>query len=840
MAVLVAFANGNLTSSSTWETADSTSYLNSETGNTAVTTSYVESSGFTPGAITIDGIAVKIASRAASPTGTISVRLAQAGVLVANTEITVNVSDLPTCTATSGTTTPVDTAEGGWFFFKFGTNVTLAGATAYTLSAKTSSGSQVNLWRDSTAANWSRYLRTTTTAAPAAGDDMIITGEWTAAATVTARTVTMDSTANTDYGSASTSQVTPSLAICKSGTLVWGTSASTNYILRQSGNIVVYNGGTYSQGASGAEIPRNSTAALQMDCASDGDFGVIARNGSTVNMYGLSRTSGKNVTKTKLNADAAASATSLTLVDDTGWLSGDVLCIASTTRTSTQFESKAATGNATATTIAVNALTNAHSGTSPTQAEVGLLTRNNSIKAVTANVVTFVYGGSTAAVNISWTECRYLSTGVSGKVGLSSSTTTGTFNVSYSSVYDCDCMALQINGASGAGTVNFSNCIFYNFNLSNGNFNTVQATTVAWVIDNCMFCGGTQGSPLITLADVGGTFTNNSISGSPSHGLNMAEQNALGTFSGLEIHSNASLGITWSNSPTGSNTISSSNFWRNNSFATTMPGMFAGTAFTFSSCNFFGNNGTNVRLGGSGSYTFDTCTLNGDTTFSTTVGIDTNSGNGCGVCSLYNCSLSVVSGIKTKHTNDIDLGNGSSKQFFVGDNTILNGTNIYTGATSLQQPPYQPVIQVQNFGQTANDNRAWFLNATSTMGLVQSDSGTVHGTDPLSEKLTPASASLKLRTAPKYVACNSGSTSTFSIYVQKNGSYNGNAPRLILLRQDSMGITSDTVCATFSAGASTWQQLSYTTPTAPQNGVWAFVVDCDGTAGSIFVGDAAA
>src|SRR4030066_1051128 len=98
MAVLISCATGNFTDASTWALGNATSLLDSEAGNTALTTSYVDSSQFTPGAITIDGIAVKIASRAASPTGTISVELYNntLSASVAGTEVVLNVSDIPT------------------------------------------------------------------------------------------------------------------------------------------------------------------------------------------------------------------------------------------------------------------------------------------------------------------------------------------------------------------------------------------------------------------------------------------------------------------------------------------------------------------------------------------------------------------------------------------------------------------------------------------------------------------------------------------------------------------------------------------------------------------------
>ncbi len=846
MATRCAAASTNWTTSTTWATIDATSFNNSESANTALTTSFVESTGATTGAITVDAILVKIASRASSPTGTMTVHLAVAGVEVTGTAVTVNVSDLPTCVATTGTTTPVETAEGGWFCCKFAAPVLLLTATSYTVGAKTSSSTQVNLWSSATT-NWSRALRTTATANMAAGDDAIITKEWTAANTGTARTVTMDETATTDYGSNTTSQVTPSLAITQGGTLTFSTGIAAN--LRQSGYVIVYNGGTLNIGASGAEVARGSTAVLQFDCASDGDFGLVARKGATVNTAGLSRTSGKNVVQTLLNADASASATSITIVDDTGWLSGDLVCLAPTTQTNTQFESKALTGNATSTTAAISALTSAHSGTSPTQAEVGLLTRNVQVAGVTANVVTFFYVATTAVISCSWTDFRYIGTNAAGKRGVEINTTTGSFASNFCAFRDCDSNAIYMTGST-LSNVTVQDFIIYNaniVNMSNGAIAVATATSGTWTINRGMICGGTQGPfvvGVVYLTDVGGTLSNVSISGyaanAPGGAYCFAESGGvLGTFSSLTAHSNACSALYGTNTgPVG--TINGLNIWRNGgNGATWAPNGNCFGPLVFKSGNFFGNSsiGFNITSTGWQNLVFDTCTFNSDTTFTQAGGLRTADG-ASGTISLLNCSFSVVSGIKTKNTVDLDYNAIVTGPQYLADNTILNGTTVLGSVSGLVVSA--PILQAQNYGQTANDNRVYYANKTSTPGVIQSDSGTVHGADLLSEKMTPGSTSLKLRSAIKYVACNSGSTVTFSIYVQKNGTYNGNAPRLILLQQNSMGVTADTVCATFSAGANTWQQLSYTTGSAPQNGVYAFIVDCDGTAGSIFAGDAAA
>ena len=68
-------------------------------------------------------------------------------------------------------------------------------------------------------------------------------------------------------------------------------------------------------------------------------------------------------------------------------------------------------------------------------------------------------------------------------------------------------------------------------------------------------------------------------------------------------------------------------------------------------------------------------------------------------------------------------------------------------------------------------------------------------------------------------------------FMGDGAAYNGNQPRLIVRRNDAIGITSDTVLATYSAGTGSWNQLSGTTAAFSDDGVAEVIVDCDGTAG---------
>src|SRR3990167_1946734 len=114
MATLATIATGNLTAAATWGLVDSTSYLNAENATESLlTTAYsgTRSQSFTPGAITISHIGVKLCERIGT-TGTMSVHLELDAddTEVAGTEVTINTADLPSALEAD--------LNGGWIFFK--------------------------------------------------------------------------------------------------------------------------------------------------------------------------------------------------------------------------------------------------------------------------------------------------------------------------------------------------------------------------------------------------------------------------------------------------------------------------------------------------------------------------------------------------------------------------------------------------------------------------------------------------------------------------------------------------------------------------------------------------
>jgi len=886
MAVLIAKASGNFTDSTSWGVVDATSYLNAENGTESLlTTAYsgTRSSAFTPGAIEIDGIAVKLCERIGT-TGTISVQLElDAGdIAVAGTEVTINVADLPSALETD--------LNGGWIFFKFAAPVLLLAATAYQVAAKTSSATQVDLWCDGTADNLARALRTTTEAAPGAGDDMIITGEKTGAGAETAITITMNETATTDYGAASTSLVTPAMAICDGGILRYGTTAATNYYLKLSGHCIVYSGGQLDIGTTGTPIPRDSTAVLEFDPAADGDMGLTIRNLGTLNSQGLSRTSGKNIIVCKLNTDEAANSTSLGVDTDTGWLDNDEIAVASTTRTASQTEAGTLNGNANASDMTVDGfggagggLANAHSGTSPTQAEVVLLTRNVKIRSATSTIMAFCNFKATSIVDIDWTEFRYLGESATGKRGLEIETTTGSFNMQYSCLRNTEDNGVYMTPTSGSG-ITISNNIFYALaSVSTAGINFVDNSPTITFTNNYMIGGGTGavssvvfGVTSTSAGDYPSIFTGNTIAGWAGSGPALAIGNGstgpvilTGTFSDNIIHSCAGIGLAWETNTSSffyvnrstEELLTNTTIWRTNSNGISLPAITLGPQLSWGKLTFdgliiFGCNTSSIVIPrGSDSSSpgnnvlsnliFDGLVSNGDSTFSTTNGIEfANKASNNSIDILHNwvfrsCDFSTAGGIKTAHTVDIEISETSANFFYISwylDNCKLGAATEFASGDQANLL-IGSFIKSTNHDQTSGNHKSWFK-----YGTITSDS-THYNTATPSERLTPIDASNKLVSGSKKVAIASGQAATIHVYVRESeagdgAAYNGARARLMVKRNDALGITSDTLIDTATAASDgAFEELTGASAAVSADGVLEFYVEVDGTTGWVNVDD---
>lgn len=836
MAVRKSIATGNFTAAGTWGLVDSTSYSTSEAVGTTLTTAYsgCRSGAFIPGAITVEGIAVKLANRTGT-TGTMSVALYNNTLTadVAGTEVTINTADLPAA-ATS-------LIDGGWIYFKFASPVLLLVANSYSVEAKTSSASQVSLWRN-TGTDIARALVTTTTGAPAAGDDLIIAGEYTAASTSATYTITMDNTASTDFGAAATSLVTPAVAICSKGILNYGVAASTNYLLKVSGNIMVFIGGEFNIGTVGAEIPRNSTAELLLDIATNVEYGIVVRSG-TFRAQCLSRTSGKNIVQCKLNTDEAIASTSLGVDTDTGWLDNDQIAVASTTRTIADCELGALNGAAGASTLTVDGfagagggLAVAHSGTTGTQAEIINITRNIKIHGTSITLQGYILCNSAAIVDWDWAEFYFIGSANSSKRGIElQQTSAGSIAINYCSFHNCEVassIALSINGASRSATV--SDCVFWKNNASS----IIQtATSGADTITNCTSILTISSGPTdwsFNFGDVGSTITGITVVGNAANnvrtigGIEISEAAGIvGTISNITGHSCASSGVSIEQIPIG--TISNITAWRNNNDGLTIADL--GSDFVLDGIIVFGNVDSDIGVRRAG--TVQAClhnpelkniTSNAGTTFTSPIGLSCYTSYG-----QMRISDSSFGATTTHSTGDIVCTRFMEVNC---QNTLMaSSTEVATQSTLADSESF---ISSQKHDQTTGNHKMWMKYGTITIDT------SIYDTTP-SVRMTPNNASNKLSTKirPFCVAVNSGGAVTVSVKVRESvvgdgTAYNGNRIRLMVKKNVAAGITADTLLATATvASVGAFETLSATTGTVTDDTILEFYPECDGTTGWI-------
>lgn len=830
MATRLSVATGNFTAAGTWGLCDATSELDSEAATVTLSTSNTDSTAFTPGAITVDGVAVKLRTRASSPSGTMTVTLrnSTAGSDVAS--VTINISDLPVNALDSSGNPLVN----GWIFFKFGSSQLLLAATNYLIRAATSANSQVTLY-GSTTTNMSRQLRTTTTGAPGASDKLLVSGELTGAGALTSFTVTMDETASTVYG---TEALTQSLVVSLGGTLTWGTTASTAYLLTIAGKIIVATGGTWNQGTSGTRVPSSSSATLQFSVTTNLASG-ISVHGGTMNAYGDTG----RLAYTTITSDAASGQPVVNVAAVTGWQNNDNVCLSATARVVTQGENKIIQSIASlAVTMTAN-LTNAHHGSAALapnagRGHVGNLTRNVKILGTDNTHRYFIFLCREAVCSLDYVEMQFL--GGVGNIGIQWTGSTGAKSITNCSIWQFRQVLVQ---STDWGNFTFTGNVCY---LGDAGVTTVQLSTDTtlsnWIVSNNLICAGSATPSLgLRIGSVLGTVSGNITVGNSDGLILSCVGNAsvqTGTFSDNEQYCNATSGLELT--ATGlalpiNFTISGNKSWRNTGRGITFAGAFPVVGLLIDDPVCFGNTSSNIHVNSTlGAYgvVIRDGVFNGETGFATARGLVSQTAH----CDVRIRFETCTFGVTTDHTT-ADLGyNGTSlwqeihlincildsatpietvARYAVikTDTSIFNTaapservTPATTPTTDLRLPIPESFIRCQRYGQTDGDHRSFVCFGPT---------------------------GVKTRSSPKIKAANDGQAITVSVAVRKSAAgdgtaYTGNQPRLIMKRNPAVGLAADVVLDTMSVGTGSWETLTGTTAALTDDGAVEFYVDCDG------------
>lgn len=839
MSSLVSIATGDFTSSSSWGVVDTTSELDSDAGNSAISTSNLDSATFTPGAITVSGIALKVLFRAASPSGTFTVTLRNSTGSVDVASVTINVSDLAT-------------DPYGWHYFKFASDQLLLAATAYLVRVVCSTtGSQVTLYRNGTANNWSRKLVTSTNAAPAANDHIVVSNVFTGAGASTAVTITMNNTATTSFGPTVSGGPPQGMFISGKGTMSFGTSASTNYYLRVKGKLVIGGGGILNIGTSGTRMPSTSTATLEMASVASNDSILDVNLGGTLNAYGFAKTS----IRTTLTNTVSSAGTAITVGDTTDWAVSDELVFtpSGTNAAATTYEKKAISAIGSSTTATVAAMTNTHTVTAEHPCYVGNLTRNVKIKGITSLLGSYIQQVSSGIIAIDYVEFSNLGTtyGILCNGSGSASITNSSFQTFVGTP-----LCVNFNTLSRGFT--FTGNIIYSHGAGMLQTDVPTAAGTARIISNNYFIGHTSSAATVSLSIFEDTdvFSGNVLAGktnstggmldlilTQNNQLNFLEANFTDNFIGYFVCSGMRMFPNTGTARVAAGIIKNLTVIEGSSSG--FVGVYLGVANPITLANLTFENLKILAINAGYAFAFDALatgivTINNGTFAGTT---SRSQGRGLYITARYarvnlnNCNFGVVSGTMVAHaTADIVCSSPVGTSEIIGRNTNLASTTKISGLQDLSGAAIQSYARFTNYGKTAGDHRSY-----DYYGTISSDS-TIFNTATPSERITPLRATLKKESSPKVAPVNNASTVTVTVRVRKSVvgdgvAYNGNQPRLIQKQTFPTGITVDTVLATASAAAGSWETLTATTAAATENGVFVFVVDCDGTAGWINVDD---
>lgn len=812
MAVLISAQTGNFTSSSSWYITESAagSQVDSEAGTTTLTTTPVDSATWTPGAGPVyHGILIKIATRAASPTGTLIVVLRNTTDGVNERTVTITASEI----AYSG----VAGNNKTWVYAKFSSTYATVAGKNYAVRLSISGTPGIDVFRNATSNNHSRFIATTTNGTPAAGDQFHIVGHQAGGGPITPITITMDNTAATIFGSIGPVE---SLSINHGGTLTWGTAGSTNYLLTIRGVMRVMTGGIHQCGTSGTRIPSSSTATLQFSHVTSLTSLLNVGPGAICEFYGTRPSRHYSL----MTVDAAAAATSVTVADASGWSGTGRIAIAPTRRTSSEGEIRDLTSIAGNVCNFTTGLSFPHSGNATggpnsvsTQAEVVYLTRNVMIFGVNNTNFAYVTCELSATVVFDSVYFKWMGgTGTNGAISLI------TLNTGSALITYCSFEGSTSSGCRGISTFNDCISLTASYNVSYGMSPQVLigVTSVGTLSVSESVAIGTSVSSAgsFNFTDRKPSLTNVRASGG-SAGISIVQaitaSGTQGTWSDWVVHSTSGNGITaWT-----LGSLSNVTSWRCAGIGLDLI-VYEGS--TLSNITLFGNSSLNVRLSNSATGTSSVISnliANSEASFVTTQNIQTTTATG----SLL-IKDSAFSNVTAPSFGDMVVGT-TGNQSCTFYNTSFGATPITASTSAILQTAYQNIVSIKH-GGVSGDNRAYVR-----YGWLRTDT-TIYSTASPSIRITPLIATGRVQAIIANVAVASGGNPTVSIKVRESvvgdgTDYNGVRARLCVRANPLAGIASDTVIATAtSSSQGAWETLSGSVGAVSDNCVLEFYVDC--------------
>ena len=275
-----------------------------------------------------------------------------------------------------------------WHAFKFDSPISLSTTASYAIrfsypvvSGISSTTAVANLFSADTTGTYSngstvtptvqlqKFFITSATQTAGASDSIFIQGLFTGGTAYTPITMVMNATAS--------APTINGIELSYGGSLIFATAANTSYFLRLSGDLVINTEGYVGIGSSNSPLGTSSNANIEFVCPTASGAGIIMR------AYGKFEAYGATLSYTKSLLASDTSGTSVITNVSTGWKIGDTIVFAPTGTNSYEFESSTISNISGANITLVSPLSYSHSGTSPYIGEVGNLSRNINIYALT-------------------------------------------------------------------------------------------------------------------------------------------------------------------------------------------------------------------------------------------------------------------------------------------------------------------------------------------------------------------------------------------------------------------------------------------------------------------------
>lgn len=781
MPILLSIADGNINATASWGVVEPTSFQGTPNVAVSSTAGAVLNVG-TPftlaSVVTVAGVALQLSGRVTTPTGTFNVQLYDVTGVAIIGQVTINIADIPNSNG-------VGANHIDWTYFKFTSPVTTIAGRSYAIRILASVANQLSFHYTGASFNINRALVTTTSQVPITNDQLIIAGSYTSAGVNSNVTITM----NYNF---SNYVIMGNIWVSSKGILTFLTNALT--YLPIAGYIVVGQGGIFNIGTSLAPI--TGIADIQILCTTALQFQIWVYG--TMTTYGASKT-----IATKLAADVIVGATNSITTTSTGWKNFDIIVVPSTTRTSTQFETKTLNSDASGTTLTHNAYTFAHGGNATTkvQADIVNISRNIQIRSngtpfanktniqIFANSITSFY----------YTTFNGLGTGTTltnSGICVNTLNTGYTFDMQYCVISEgtqaaANTANIALSVASTIGTT-ISNNIFYGLGWSATVVNVLNLLK----IDDGNYIIGCLSTTQVLLATTMGS--NNVFSSNNTPATTGFVNNA----SNNSFYSNSTIGLNIVNPATTGN-LNLTNFliWRNNTFGLRFEisglGYQRNNIISFNGLYCFGNTTASITALGrvyEKIYFYNSFFYGGTTLVQPTH--ITNS-NAISVDAFYyhNCYFGYSdTALTTSPFGSGFLFNGFynnvstifSNCYFNGS---INQTGFYSG-TNLNGN----MISLNHNGIDGSNRQFVDIGNISTDFVI-------YKSPPKSLRMTiQALVTIKMSSPLVKVPVKIGTTCTISVFVRKSVTadssvYGGNTPRLMYAFNPVLGNLTETVGA---------------------------------------------